>query len=154
MVVHEAGTGGGQGVLTAELLPRPLELLIAELARPGHARESEVRRLREDHGVEQAWHVGRPSPVAAQRHEMVGEARPAVNLDQELGQINHRQPGFDQLAQPPVVRGLGGLDDKVAIGELCLGARVALAVELLEQFGLRGVRVGTEQKTTLSRSLW
>jgi hypothetical protein len=136
VVVHEAGAGGGQGVLAAELLPRPFELLIAELARPGHARESEVGRLREDHGVEQAWHVGRPSPVAAQRHEVVGEAGPAINLDQELGQIDLRQPGFDELAQPPLVRGLGGIDDQVAIGELRLGGRVAVAGELLEQFGL------------------
>ncbi len=63
-----------------------------------------------------------PSTTFA-RNEMVGEARPAVNLDQELGQIDLRQPGFDHLAQPPLVRGLGGIDDEVAIGELCLCRR-------------------------------
>jgi putative ABC transport system ATP-binding protein len=47
----------------AELLPRPFELLVAELARPRHAREAEVRRLREDRRVQQARHVARATAV-------------------------------------------------------------------------------------------
>ncbi len=120
-----------EGVFAAELLPSPFELLVAELAGFSHAGKAEVRRLRQDHGVEQARHVRRAAPVARQQDEVLGEAGPAVNLDQELGQVDLRQPGLDQLSQPPGVRVLGGVDDQVAVREPSLGGLVAFIFEAL-----------------------
>lgn len=69
-----------------------MELLGGELARARAMPEPEVRRLRQNRRVEQAWHVGRPPPVAAQRHQVVSEAGLAINLDQQLGQIDLTRP--------------------------------------------------------------
>ena len=37
--------------------------------------------------------------------DLVGEAGPAVDLDQQLGQVDFRQPRLDQLPQPPLLFG-------------------------------------------------
>ena len=67
---------------------------------------------------------------------MVGETGPAVDLDQQLGQVDLGQPRLDQLPQPPLFRRVGTVDDEVAIGELRLSGRVLLACEPLEQLVL------------------
>jgi hypothetical protein len=85
VVIDEGCAGGGEGVFVAELLPGPFELLVTELARPDHPGKPVVRCLREDRGLEHRRHVRRATAVARQRREMVSEAGPAVDLDQQLG---------------------------------------------------------------------
>jgi hypothetical protein len=59
-----------------------------------------------------------------------------VDFDQQLGQVDLRQPGLDQLPQPPFVCLLGRVDRERAIGKVRLGGRVTLAGELLKELGL------------------
>jgi hypothetical protein len=92
--------------------------------------------LADDHGVEHGRQVGRAAAVPRKRDQLVGEAGPAVDLDQQLGQIHLRQPRLDQLPQPPVVRRVGAIDDEVALSELRLGGRVSFVREPMEQLVL------------------
>lgn len=85
----------------------------------------------DEDGIEERRHVGRATPVARQRCEAVGETGPAVNLDEQLGQVDLRQARFDQLAQPPLVDHVDGsrVNEEVAVGQLRLGGSVPLARE-------------------------
>ena len=69
---------------------------------------------------------------------MLAEPRPAVDLDQQLGDVDLGQPRLDQLAQPPVVDVADGrgVDDEAAVLEACVGFGVADLGEPLEQLGL------------------
>lgn len=42
----------------------------------------------------------------------------AVDLDQQLGQVDLGQPRLDQLPQPPLLRSVCTVDDEVTVGEL------------------------------------
>jgi hypothetical protein len=67
---------------------------------------------------------------------VLGEAGPAVDLDQQLGQVDLGQPGLDQLPQAPLLRGVCAVDDEVTVGELSLGVCVLFARESLKQLAL------------------
>ena len=52
-------------------------------------------------------------PVAAQRYEVIGQAGPAVDLDQQLGQIDLGHAGSTSFVQPRFLGRLGGIDDEL-----------------------------------------
>jgi hypothetical protein len=71
------------------------------------------------------------------RREVAGEAGPAVDLDQQLGQVDLGQARLDELAQPPLVDHLGGgVDEEFALQESYFGFGVADPGEALDQLGL------------------
>jgi hypothetical protein len=67
---------------------------------------------------------------------VVGEAGPAVDLDQQLRQVDLGQPWLDQRPQLPLFRCVGTVNNEVAIGQLRLSGRVLLECEPLEQLVL------------------
>ena len=71
---------------------------------------------------------------------MIGESGPAVDLDQQLGEVDLGQPRLDQLPQPPLTTVAGGagsrVEDQVAVFETSLGLGVANLREPFEQLSL------------------
>jgi hypothetical protein len=69
---------------------------------------------------------------------MAGEARPAVDLDEQFGKVDLGQPRLDQLPQPSFVGldGNCGVDDEAAVLEVSFGCGVPDVREALEQCGL------------------
>jgi hypothetical protein len=54
--------------------------------------------------------------VPAQRHQRVGEARPPVDLDQQVGQVDLGESRLDQLAQSSVLVLVGfSLGDEISV---------------------------------------
>ena len=74
--------------------------------------------------------------VLRSRDEAIGEARPAIDLDQQLGQVELGQPRLDQLAQPPILERLRSIDDQFAVGKLRFGGGVAFPREALKELAL------------------
>ena len=137
VVVDEARAGGGQRVLAAELLPGPFELLVAELARARHAGEPEVRRLREDRGVEQAGMSAdrRRLPVNGTRWS-VKPVQPSTSISSSGRSTSGRRGSTNFRSRASSAPRSAVIEDELAIGELRLSGGVALAREPLEQLVL------------------
>ena len=73
--------------------------LIGQVGDPRHADRAEVARLGEDRGVEVAPQLAAARLRPAGVLEVVAEARPAVDLDEQLAQLDQRQPLVDEPLQ-------------------------------------------------------
>ena len=129
VVVHQARARVGEHFFAEVVLGRPVELVIGELARARHAGQPEVRRLRRDRGEEHVRHVGRAAAVPAQQRELAGEAGPAVDLDQQIREIDLRQPLLDVLREHAGLAGRVVLGDELPVDQPGLGLQVTHLVE-------------------------
>lgn len=92
----------------------PGELFVGQLAGVGHPGQAEVGGLGEDRGVERARQLGRARLRAAGVGELLDEARPAVDLDQQIGELHPREALDGALDERARVL-LGGRSDPVAL---------------------------------------
>lgn len=91
-------------------------------------------------------------PVAAQRYEVIGQAGPAVDLDQQLGQIDLGHAGSTSFVQPRFLGRLGGIDDELAIGQLRLRGRVSYTGELLSSSACSPAKASRRSAPSTERS--
>ena len=93
--------------------------VVGEVGDLGHSGQAEVAPLGQDRGIEMADQVLAPGLATAGVLEAAAEARPAVDLDQQLAQLHLGQPLVDELfedhgALRPLLRFERG-DDEVSI---------------------------------------
>src|SRR5271165_4810362 len=97
--VDQPCRGGLQGLVAEVPVRTPGQLLVGQVGDPRHAGRTEVTGLGEDRRIEV------PPKFAAPRFrppgvlEVVAEVRPAVDLDEQLAQLDERQPFVNESLQ-------------------------------------------------------
>jgi hypothetical protein len=122
LVIDDPARRGFQGLVPQIPLARPADLRRPEVARPSHPAGPEVAGLRHQRGEEMAGVIGAPRRGSAGVRELACEAGPAVNLDQQVGQVDDRQLIGDLLCEIVDV----GL---TRLGPQALDAEVALLAD-------------------------
>ena len=97
--VDEPRRRGLQGLVADVPVRAPGQLLVGQVGDPCHADRAEVARLGEDRRIEMAPEFAAPRLCPAGVLEVVAEARPAVDLDEQLAQLDQRQPLVDESFQ-------------------------------------------------------
>ena len=98
-MVDHRGVRRTQRVLAQVPLGGPGQGVVGDAGGLGHRGQPAVARLRQDRGVEVAAQLRVPVRLAAGVGELLRPGRPAVDLDQQLGQLRPRQQVHQLQAQ-------------------------------------------------------
>jgi len=90
LVIDDAAGRGFERLVAQIPLARPADLRRGQIARPGHPAGPKVAGVRDQRREQAARMVGAPRRGCAGVRELSGEAGPAVDLDQEVGQVDDR----------------------------------------------------------------
>ncbi len=97
--VDDRGDGGAEGFFPQVPIGAPGQAAVGQLGDLGHCGRAEVAPLRQDRGVQVYQQVFGAGLTAAGMLEVAGESGPAVDLEEQVGQVDPGQVLGDLLLQ-------------------------------------------------------
>ena len=119
MVVHDVVVRCGESVGVQVPVSGPSQRVVGDPTRPGHHRETDVRRFRDQYVDQVAFQLRRSTGASTGVDQPVEHPGSSVDLDEQRRELDRGEQGFKLIAQSLSfgADGVGGQrrDDEIAV---------------------------------------